>query len=361
VRVLIVADVVGGVRTFTAELTRVLAGRGDEVHLALIGPAARAHAVGQVGAASCEAADLRLEWMENPWGDVAAAAAWVAELTDRHRPDVVHMNTFTPVLDPAAPVLLSVHSCVLSWWRAVHGGKAPSRWDRYRALVTAALARAEAVVVPSRTLLDELRRLYRWSAETCVIPNGRRVASTPVVREPLTVTVGRLWDPAKNVELVAAAAASIDGRVVAVGSGEVNGLETTGELEEDELVGWLSRAAVFAAPARYEPFGLSALEAAQCGCSLVLGDIPSLREVWGEAAVYVPTDDPPALAAAVNCLLRDSGHRALAVRAAADRARRYTPEAMAGAYGDVYAEVARAAAGSPPRAGPGSPLVRVPA
>ncbi len=31
-------------------------------------------------------------------------------------------------------------------------------------------------------------------------------------------------------------------------------------------------------PARYEPFGLSVLEAALSGCALVLGDIPSLRE-----------------------------------------------------------------------------------
>ena len=44
-------------------------------------------------------------------------------------------------------------------------------------------------------------------------------------------------------------------------------------------------AAIFARPARYEPFGLAILEAAQAGCALVLGDIPSLRELWADAAL----------------------------------------------------------------------------
>jgi glycogen synthase len=99
---------------------------------------------------------------------------------------------------------------------------------------------------------------------------------------------------------------------------------------------WLSRATVFAEPARYEPFGLAALEAALCGCALVLGDIPSLREVWGEAATFVSPDDPDELAVAVNAALDDPGRRAAAAR---ERARRYRPEMMADAYLDAYRAV----------------------
>lgn len=342
-RVLIVADVIGGVRTFTAEVTRALAALGHEVHLALIGPAVGAEWVQRAGAASCEVADLRLEWMQDPWDDVAAASEWVGELAARHSPDVLHMNTFTPVSDPSVPVVVSAHSCVLSWWHAVHGTDAPGRWDRYRDLAGASLARAQAVVAPTRALMDELGELYPLPRDARVIANGRRVVPERALRQALTVTVGRLWDPAKNVALVAAAAPSVQGRVVAIGAGEIAGIENTGELSPDEVLSWLSRARVFAEPARYEPFGLSALEAAQCGCALVLGDIPSLREVWGDAAAYVPTEDPPALAAAINGLLRHPGRRAAAARAAGTRAMRYAPEVMARAYLDAYAAVAEAA------------------
>ncbi len=46
-------------------------------------------------------------------------------------------------------------------------------------------------------------------------------------------------------------------------------------------------ATVFASMARYEPFGLAVLEAAQAGMRLVLSDIPTFRELWDGAAIFV--------------------------------------------------------------------------
>ena len=46
-----------------------------------------------------------------------------------------------------------------------------------------------------------------------------------------------------------------------------------GPLPFAELAAWLARAAVFAAPARYEPFGMAALEAAR----LLAERVPGLR------------------------------------------------------------------------------------
>ena len=115
----------------------------------------------------------------------------------------------------------------------------------------------------------------------------------------------------------------------------------TGPLAEAEVLGWLSRATVFAEPARYEPFGLAALEAALCGCALVLGDIASLREVWQDAASFVAADDADALAHAVNRLLDDPAWRERAAGAAGARAARYTTEAMARGYLNAYGELSR--------------------
>jgi glycosyltransferase involved in cell wall biosynthesis len=64
----------------------------------------------------------------------------------------------------------------------------------------------------------------------------------------------------------------------------------------------------------------------------VLGDIPSLREVWGDAAIYVPPDAPEALAEAINRLSRDPQVRKGMAQAARQRARRYTQEAMGRSY-----------------------------
>ena len=71
----------------------------------------------------------------------------------------------------------------------------------------------------------------------------------------------------------------------------------------------LARASIFVHPARYEPFGIAPLEAAMSGCALVLGDIPSLREVWGDAAAYVNPDDADGLRRVLTRLIDDSSER----------------------------------------------------
>jgi glycogen synthase len=341
-KVLIVADVVGGVRTFVEELTRGLSGQGVELHLALLGsdrPAAARLA------ASCESRSLKLEWMTDPWRDVEATSWWIGELSARHRPDVIHMNTFARVLDPDIPVLLTVHSCVTTWWRAVHGADAPSDWTRYRALVRCAVDRAAAVRAPTRAFLDQFTAVHGRLPGTGVIPNGRALSPPLEVPEDrLVVSAGRLWDEAKNAAVVARAAPAVSGHVVMVGPGPVTGdIESLGPLPSHEVLRWLARAAVFVEPARYEPFGLAALEAALCGCALVLGDISSLREVWDDTASYVSPDDPDALARAVNLLLDDPVRGRRAADAARSHAARYTPSAMCQAYLSTYRDLARSA------------------
>jgi glycogen synthase len=342
VKVLIVADVVGGVRTFVDELARGLNDRGVELHLALLGieaPEAARHA------ASCEIRSLKLEWMADPWRDLDATSSWVGELAQRHRPELIHMNTFARVPVPDIPVLLTVHSCVATWWRAVHGTDPPAGWSRYGALVRRALQRADALRAPTRALLDQLAAAHGRLPAAGVIPNGRTLTPPSEVREDrLVLSAGRLWDEAKNAELVARAAPAISGRVVMVGPGRLAGpVESLGPLPSDEVLRWMARAAVFAEPARYEPFGLAALEAALCGCALVLGDIPSLREVWDDAASFVSSDDPDALAAAVNLLLEDPARARRRADAARARAARYTPSPMCEAYLSAYRELAQPA------------------
>jgi glycogen(starch) synthase len=110
------------------------------------------------------------------------------------------------------------------------------------------------------------------------------------------------------------------------------------------LAALMGRAAVFALPARYEPFGLAALEAALSGCALVLGDIPSLREVWGDAALFVPPDDHEALRAALASLIAGPSLRKDLGRRARERASAYTVEAMTGSTIAAYERLLRSSA-----------------
>lgn len=350
-------DTVGGVWTFTLELARQLSKWGVEVLLAALGgepSAQQATEAQQIPGLCLMGSGWKLEWMEEPWNDVAMSGEWLLRLENDYRPDVVHLNSFGHGTLPwRAPAVLTAHSCVVSWWQAVRGDDAPAEWNRYRGVVRESLRAVSAVTAPSLAMARTLGSNYGLEASRVrVIPNGvRQDFFYRAAKEPIVLTVGRLWDAAKNAAAVAAVAGKLGWPVYAAGAEEspagerisLEGAHLLGRLSAEELAEWYARASVFALPARYEPFGLSAAEAALSGCALVLGDIPSLREVWGAAALFVPPDDVKALGATLRSLTENDELRAEMARRSFERARTFDPARNAGLYLDAYRSALRGA------------------
>jgi glycogen synthase len=349
VKVLMTADTVGGVWSHALELARALRCHDVATVLATLGPpptdtqAAEARAVPNL---VLHASSYRLPWMEDPWADVAAAGAWLLELAADTQVDLAHLSEPAFAALPwAIPVVAVGHSCVLSWFSAVLGTDAPREWTRYREAMQAGLYAADAVVAPSRAMLGALERHY-GIVGGLVIPNGRDPARfVPRPKLDVVLTAGRLWDPAKNVESIAAVATTLAWPVHAAGesrrpdgrqAADFGAVRPLGTLEPGAMARALSEAAIYALPARYEPFGQSVLEAALCGCALVLGDIPSLREHWDGAATFVPPDDRAALRAALDRLIADAALRDDLAARARRRGLEYSPERMARGYLAAY-------------------------
>jgi glycosyltransferase involved in cell wall biosynthesis len=108
-----------------------------------------------------------------------------------------------------------------------------------------------------------------------------------------------------------------------------------GYVEAAELAALYRGAELVALPSFYEGFGLPAVEALRAGAPLVASDLPVLREVAGDAALYAPPDRPDLWADRIAEVLADSRLREELRRRGREQARLFD-------WGKAAAETAKA-------------------
>jgi len=345
------ADAIGGVWAYATELAAALVPHGVETVLAVLGPApapAQRRAAAAIPGCRLVETGLPVDWLCDRAEPVLAAGRAIAALAGEHRADLIHCNM--PSLLAAGPmgvpVLAVDHGGIGPWWRAAHGTVPPVRYAWLDALIGAGLAAADAAVAPSASYAAVLAEHHALPVAPLAIHNGRTPLALPdAPAAPGVFTAGRLWDPVKATALLDEVAAGLDVPFEAAGAttgphGQTvapRHLEVLGSLDADALAAKLAARPVFVSAARFEPFGLAVLEAAQAGCPLVLSGIATFRELWTGAALIVPEDDPDAYRVAIARVLVDEGLRQHLGEAARIRARRYTPQATAAAVASIHA------------------------
>jgi glycosyltransferase involved in cell wall biosynthesis len=349
--VLMTTDAVGGVWTYALDLSQGLAERGVGVTLAVLGPSpssAQRAAVEDLASVALIDTGLPLDWLEDDAAALDGAGRALAVLAQGRGADLIHLNS--PALAAGvrfpAPVVGACHSCLASWWSAVKAGELPQPFRRRTERLARGYAACDRLIAPSRAFAETTRALYGVTPQ--VVHNGRAgpAADPAAARQPVALTSGRLWDEAKNVATLDRAAAQLSWPVEAAGALEGPGgaavrlehIAALGHLSPAQLEARLSQTAVFVSLALYEPFGLGVLEAAQAGCALLLSDIPTFRELWDGAAVFVPPLDDAAAARALDALLGDADEARARGEAARRRAARFSLEAMVERTLDIYAE-----------------------
>jgi glycogen synthase len=355
--VLMTADTVGGVWTYTRELVTQLSRRGIQVTLVSFGqiPSSdQCEWLQNLAGVTFYPTAFRLEWMQDAQSDLEESAEFLRALIAEVQPDLLHFNQFFyGAIDCDLPRLVVAHSDVVSWWVAVHGVEPPaSDWiTQYRANVTRGLRGANAVVAPTRWMLDQISEHYLEPEQNSVVPNGRdpKLFISYVAKQNYAVSVGRLWDAGKQVSLLLAddlpietiligSERSPEGTGSAVPSPrQTSRLKMQGFSSEAQLRQLFARSSMYLATSRYEPFGLAPLEAALSGCVIIANDIPSFREVWGEDAIYFERNNSRSLIDAIQELASNSSRRAEYAHRALNRAQNnFTSERMADQYLKLY-------------------------
>jgi glycosyltransferase involved in cell wall biosynthesis len=230
----------------------------------------------------------------------------------------------------------------------MHGTGLPAAWtwqlDRNRA----GLRRADLVLASSESHMAALQRVYGTLPLFRIIHNAASVgADRHRSDEAMVFAVGRWWDESKNGGLLEAAALSTPWPIFLAGpllgpNGEratFQNVKSLGPLPHDDVLRLMRRAAIFAAPSRYEPFGLAVAEAAMSGAALVLADIPTFRELWGDVALFVQPGDADGWGQAFAILAADEPLRGQLTAQAAIRAAQFSLPRQAAKLYEIYADV----------------------
>jgi glycosyltransferase involved in cell wall biosynthesis len=349
-RLLMTVDAVGGVWRYGVDLARELGAQGIACLLAGCGPKPDA-----AQREECQSLhNVRLEWTGLPLDWMVAAASALQEVPDKLSmiarewdADIVHLSLPSQAAGFTAgvPVVVTSHSCLATWWSAVKGGDLPPDWRWQQELTAQGMRRADAVMVPTASHGDAIVAAYGEPACMHVVPNATTLPETLSIKEPFVFAAGRWWDEGKNV-VTADAVASLSPWPVRLAGAlagpnvaqiRLHHAEALGPLTPAATRAEMNRAAIFLSPALYEPFGLSVLEAAARGCALVLSDIPTFRELWTDAALFVAPRDPAGFAAAINGLAETPSERQALGKRAAMRACEFTLASQAEQVRRVYA------------------------
>lgn len=348
-RVLITTDTVGGVWTFTQEVAAGLLERNCRVLLVSFGRVPSAAQQEQCDALQRKfgasfryvPSDIPLEWMDTNERAFEDGAELLEQQCALFAPDVIHSNQFCyGALETVTPRLITAHSDVLSWAKACRKEPlAHSPWLKsYVAQVQAGLSRAEAVIAPTQWMMTALKESFGVPECQAVIRNARAVKTKFSGSRVLqAVTAGRLWDEAKGISILQDVKSAVP--ILVAGESQldsarrahlVGSARLIGQLSEAEMLDLLQRSAIYLCLSIYEPFGLAALEAGRCGCAVIARSIPSLREVWGEGALFFK--DADSLSVLLEDLARHPQKLEDARRRSYERARSFSRDRMVEEY-----------------------------
>lgn len=267
----------------------------------------------------------------------------------RLRADLCHTQHALP-LRASCPCVVTVHDVSF-----VRDPSLMGRKDRtvFRLVVPRAVRGATRVLTVSERTKADIVELYRVPPERIVVtPNGVDPAFAPpggsvegqsdaLSQCSYVLSVGAI-QPRKNQLAALEAADAVGLSLVVVGpekdaslAAELRqrGARLEGYVETERLAELYRGAACLVQSSTYEGFGLPVLEAMASGTPVVAVPDPALREVAGEAAVFV---DEAELADGIRRAVADRGRYAAA---GIERARAFSWRAAAERTLAVYREV----------------------
>jgi glycosyltransferase involved in cell wall biosynthesis len=285
----------------------------------------------------------------------------------RERLDVVHVPavhvrpSLPPIPTTPCPLVVTIHDAIpISYY----GRGLPTRLRAFYRWNVARALRADALLTGSHAAAREIAGATGCDGSRLrIVPPGIDFASNGS-REPLDrlgldrpyVLFAGSFEPRKNLAgAIRAFAAAADcarfdlvalvearsGHAVGVSSlprelGVAERVRFVHSLPDADLRALTTHALALLFPSFAEGFGMPPLQAAACGVPVVASDLPVLREVLGDGAVFVDPASTSEIALAIDAITEDEGLRGRVIAAGHERVATFTPRRWAEDHLAIY-------------------------
>ena len=242
----------------------------------------------------------------------------------------------------------------------------------YRIAINRAVSRSRQVIAVSEASKNDIISMLGVSREKVTVVHEAVDASFLTsaqnkpgevltrynISKPYIIWVG-VWRRYKNLEILARSfntlvKSGFDFQLVLAGEEDIHHPEVAakireivsnerliapGRVSQNDLVSLYAGAEVFVNPSLTEGFGLTSVEAQTLGLPVVASDIPVMREVLGESALYFSPSSEEQLLSRLSVILGDKSVREKYAKKSLENARRYSWEETAKKTEKIYGQI----------------------
>jgi len=267
-----------------------------------------------------------------------------------HKPDILFIPAHVIPFFPPKNTYVTVHDVAFEKYPMAYGGFQSFylEWSTRRAM-----KKSKKVIVPTKSVRKDLIKYYQTDPKKIIVVNHGRLPLKKTSKEAMKRSlahyqlgedekifffIGRL-ETKKNLMVLLEAWSIVQKKVDhgrlflggMYGHGfmdlfkrmEDDDLRGTvlapGFISEDDVSGIFNSATAMVLPSREEGFGLPVLQSFEANCAVICSDIPALKEVAGDAALYADVGSPKDFAKQMLRLIEEEGLKEKLVKKGKDR------------------------------------------
>lgn len=248
---------------------------------------------------------------------------FLPKIINKENPDIVHFPNFNTPIFYQGKYIATIHDLIK------HSSRGPQTTTRnpllywfkylaYKIVFDNTIRSAKKIIVPSQTVKEELISEYPNSKDKIVVTyegvdgkylleDGRekledrkKILEKYNIKKPFIIYTGSVY-PHKNIERLIQTVGMINKEISLVISCSrsvfwerikpTNYVKMVGFVPDSDLKVIYQEAEAFVFPTLAEGFGLPGLEAMASNCPVICSNLPVLKEIYGDAAIYFDPHD----------------------------------------------------------------------